>query len=107
MLKNPSVVECFIRNNISPTAAAVTLETIIKASDWKTSKFELSYGSSYRFRLQSARKMVEQIKSSWVPSHISVLHERGTSSCPFIWRRPNEAARCFKLPVHSTEKELL
>ena len=74
ILKNPSVVECFVRNNISPTAAAAAVETIIKASGGDTSKVKLSYSSSYRYRLQAAQEMAEKIKDNWKPAQISVLH---------------------------------
>ena len=66
--------ECFVRNYFSPTIAKAAVETIIKVSGGDTSKVNLSYSSSYRYCIKAAQQMAEQIKDSWTPSHISVLH---------------------------------
>ena len=65
ILKHQKVVECFVRNNITPTTALAAVETIIEVSGGCASKVKLSHTTCNRYRLLSAQTMVEKIKDSW------------------------------------------
>ena len=54
-----------VRNNISPTALAATVESLIRSCEGNTSSINLNPTQSYRYRRQTVTEIAEKIHSDW------------------------------------------
>ena len=77
VLKSPVVVECAMRNKISPTALASITRALICATGGDPSRANLHFSTAYRYKMEAAVSITENIKKSWSPPSPALLQWDG------------------------------
>ena len=77
ILKSSKLVSTAVRNNISPTALAATVESLITSCGGDTSAINLHFTQSYRYRKEVVSNIAERIHIDWVPPSPATIHWDG------------------------------
>ena len=77
ILKSPKVIATAVRNKITPTALAATLESFVEACEGDTSSISLSYSQAQRSKVETLAEISERIQEDWTPPDPAAIHWDG------------------------------